>query len=716
MRLSSDLVRPLASSFTSTPDQQPVTSQNPGFSAADSFDSFEPSSSSQPNSLFEFPPPPLAQSMLSTESFSGSTQPYVVQSGDTLWGISQRFGTDVATLRALNPAVANTNIIYPGQVLNVPGSSPTPNPNPNPSPSTQDYTIQSGDTLGGIAARFGTSVSQLQQLNPWITNPDWIQAGWVIKVPGSNPNPGPGPTPGPTPTGPLTNEMNHQFSLGETWPSIKQYSNQYGLDPHVLAGMMYQESGFKNYQVHADGTGHGLLGLDDNGLLPDFENWVRANKPGQESYSAGRGASASSIPPDWQIEYSAQKLAGMSRAYGGDFAAARAWYRGPGGMNDSMGYHYEDLIRSHIATLFANGDPPDQIPGPGPVPGPTNGPVKTVDDANKFFMSQWGPTPYTSGGAPYHYDDCGPTSAAMVAEAIGLWPQHGPESSLDTIDRMRDTIVGYDSHDSQLMGMGQLQTGLSKIGAQTQYLSGDPAQAADDAISRGHPVILGGSGVWNAWGASESAAGRYLNYRNPGGHFVTVMGKAADGRYIVSDPLSRDGAITVTGDQLRQFCAGGFGMMEAWNPNAAPPPPPPPPAPAKASFQTVTGQYMSAHAGGLDATGTYVGSNEGFEMTDLNGGDLRSGDTINLKTNLGQYVVAEYGGGDAVNANRPVAAQWEGLKIVEIGGDGIIQDGDRVAFQTYDGHYLIADNGGGGDINARSNIPGYFESFIYRKA
>ncbi|HYV46525.1 MAG TPA: LysM peptidoglycan-binding domain-containing protein [Myxococcaceae bacterium] len=693
MRLSNDMIRPLASSLASNPQQASAPRQAMGFSGVDSFT-------------------PAA-------SVASSPQPYTVQRGDTLWGISQRFGTTVQTLRDLNPAVRNTDLIYPGQVLNVPGAAPTPNP--TPSPTTQDYTIQSGDTLSGIATRFGTTVPEIQRLNPWITNPDWIQAGWVIKVPGGTPNPGPGPTPGPgpVPPGPLTNEMNHQFSLPETWPSIKQYSNQYGLDPHVLAGMMYQESGFKNWQVHADGTGHGLLGLDDNGLLPDFEQWVRANKPGQESYSAGRGAGASSIPPDWQIEYSAQKLASMSRAYGGDFAAARAWYRGPGGMNDSMGYHYENLIRSHIANLFANGDPPDQIPSPGPVPGPTNGPITTVDQANKVFMSQWGPTPYTSGGAPYHYDDCGPTSAAMTAEAIGLWPQHGPESSLDTIDRMRDTILGYDSRDSQLMGMGQLQTGLNKIGAQTQNLYGDPVQSVDGAVGRGHPVILGGSGVWNAWGANESASGRYLNYRNPGGHFVTVMGKTDDGRYIVNDPLARNGAITVTGDQIRQFCNGGFGMLEAWNPNAAPPPPPPPPppAPARASFQTVTGNYMSAHAGGLDATGTYVGSNEGFEMTDLNGGDLRSGDFINLKTNLGQYVVAEYGGGNEVNANRQVAAQWERLQIVEIGGDGIIQDGDRVAFQTYDGqHYLIAENGGGANVTATSNIPGYFESFIYRKA
>jgi hypothetical protein len=473
-----------------------------------------------------------------------------------------------------------------------------------------------------------------------------------------------------------------------------------------MAGMMQQESSFKNWQVHADGHGHGLLGLDDGGLMSDFESWVRQTKPGQESYSAGRGSAAASIPPEWQIEYAAQELAQMSRAYGGDYAAARAWHRGPGAMNDSAGWNYESLVRGHMGRLFANGDPPDTLPTP------SSGPIRTVDQANRFFMSQWGPTPYTSGGFPYKFNDCGPTSAAMVAEAIGLWQPAGPNGSLATIDRMRDTILGYDSQESQLMNMSHLATGLQRAGAQTQPLYGDPVQAVEDALGRGHPAILGGSGVWNAWGAQQDAAGHYLNHRDPGGHFVTVMGKTDDGRYIVNDPLARDGAITVNADQIRQFYAGGFGVLEAWNPNA----PPPPAGQAKATFQAVTGQYMSARNGGLDATGAAPGANEQFEMADLDGGELRSGDYVNLKSSSGLYVVAEYGGGDEVNANRPAAAAWERMKIVEIGGDGIIQDGDRVAFQASDGqHYLIAENGGGGNVTSRSTIPGYFETFVYRR-
>ena len=45
------------------------------------------------------------------------------------------------------------------------------------------YTVQPGDCLSVIAEMFGTTVKHLLLLNPWINDPDYIQAGWVITVP-----------------------------------------------------------------------------------------------------------------------------------------------------------------------------------------------------------------------------------------------------------------------------------------------------------------------------------------------------------------------------------------------------------------------------------------------------------------------------------------------------------------------------------------------------
>ena len=44
------------------------------------------------------------------------------------------------------------------------------------------YCIAAGDTLGDIAAKYGTTVNKLMALNPTIKNPDLIFAGNYIKI------------------------------------------------------------------------------------------------------------------------------------------------------------------------------------------------------------------------------------------------------------------------------------------------------------------------------------------------------------------------------------------------------------------------------------------------------------------------------------------------------------------------------------------------------
>jgi len=68
-------------------------------------------------------------------------------------------------------------------------SSPPP---PPPSGGTTTYTVRSGDTLGGIAHQFGTTVSELQRLNN-IPNPNLIHVGQRLIVPTSGGSPPPPP-------------------------------------------------------------------------------------------------------------------------------------------------------------------------------------------------------------------------------------------------------------------------------------------------------------------------------------------------------------------------------------------------------------------------------------------------------------------------------------------------------------------------------------------
>ena len=47
--------------------------------------------------------------------------------------------------------------------------------------SYKTYTVKSGDTLSGIAAKYGTTYQKLAQING-ISNPNVIYAGQVLKI------------------------------------------------------------------------------------------------------------------------------------------------------------------------------------------------------------------------------------------------------------------------------------------------------------------------------------------------------------------------------------------------------------------------------------------------------------------------------------------------------------------------------------------------------
>lgn len=106
---------------------------------------------------------------------SGST--YVIQRGDTLRKLAYRWGVTINEILAVNSQIYNPSLIYAGQVINIPnGSGSSGGYNP------AYYTVQRGDTLRIIANRYGTTVYNLQLLNPQIWNPNWIYAGMVIRV------------------------------------------------------------------------------------------------------------------------------------------------------------------------------------------------------------------------------------------------------------------------------------------------------------------------------------------------------------------------------------------------------------------------------------------------------------------------------------------------------------------------------------------------------
>lgn len=108
---------------------------------------------------------------------------YLVARGDSLKGLAIRFGVTVDSLLAWNPDIPNANLIYEGQRLIVWVTAPTPPPTTPPPASGQTYYVKKGDTLRTIAAKFNTTVDAILQVNPKITNQNLIYVGQAIKLP-----------------------------------------------------------------------------------------------------------------------------------------------------------------------------------------------------------------------------------------------------------------------------------------------------------------------------------------------------------------------------------------------------------------------------------------------------------------------------------------------------------------------------------------------------
>lgn len=100
---------------------------------------------------------------------SGAVATYTVKSGDTLSGIAVRFGTTAYALATLN-GISNQNLIRVGQVLKLPAST-----------VPVYYTVRTGDSLGAIAVKFHTTVTRLALLNH-ITNVNVIYPGQRLRV------------------------------------------------------------------------------------------------------------------------------------------------------------------------------------------------------------------------------------------------------------------------------------------------------------------------------------------------------------------------------------------------------------------------------------------------------------------------------------------------------------------------------------------------------
>jgi LysM repeat protein len=194
----------------------------------------------------------LTLSLALAGSASAGGLRHTVVAGDTLSGISSVYAVAVDALAQLNN-IPNPNLIFPGQLLEIPGLA-ADQEEPSQDRGDTVYEIQPGDTLSAISLRFNVSVAALQSANG-LTNADFIVVGQRLVIPSPQP-------------GLLFDMPTVRPSSPEVEAIIDDLSAAEGIDANLVRALAWVESGWRQSAVSPTGA----LGVMQ--LMPDTTIWL----------------------------------------------------------------------------------------------------------------------------------------------------------------------------------------------------------------------------------------------------------------------------------------------------------------------------------------------------------------------------------------------------------------------------------------------------------
>jgi N-acetylmuramoyl-L-alanine amidase len=263
---------------------------------------------------------------------------YVVRAGDTLHGIARRFSTTAAALSAAN-GLTDPNRLAVGQVVNIPvAPAGAPLSGPNLSvplqalpalergdlgPASASYAVVAGDTLYGIARRFGVSVDALMAANG-LRDANTLRLGQILRIPaGGGTPPPPTPSPGAPPSstvlpvalfGSTATDPNRIALIGV----FDRWADAYQVPRDLLKGVAFVESGWR-----ADArSSSGAIGIGQ--LLPSTAAWVAASMLGDPSLDPTRAED--------NIRMTARYLRYLLDQTGDQQVAVGSYYQGLGSV------------------------------------------------------------------------------------------------------------------------------------------------------------------------------------------------------------------------------------------------------------------------------------------------------------------------------------------------------------------------------------------------
>lgn len=389
-------------------------------------------------------------------------------------------------------------------------------------------TVQAGDTLGTLARRAGVTRAELRQANPGL-DPSRLEVGQPLNLPGARDE--------------FTRARKHDASAQRALRELELHAG-----PTISARELRRaiDRGTADF----DGS---MAGRE----YRDFAQWAKAHAA--------------------QLTDGAKEVMAL---YAGAAKAANA--DGEAGVSpaDRARLLHRMALVNGSSGATSTATPAGSSPGSQSPAQPRTArqwQAAALEDPARIFKRQvrdprWNRDP----DAPRRSGHCAIATLAMAVEAFGLEKKgldtRNHSRDQDTIDAVarqmpRKFMIEKNGGNTWLTDLGNGKTAIGTNASQVGVAAGRMGleraqhrnismQAIDAALAKGHMVCLGGEA-----GAKFRAA---QGHSYAEGHSVLIMGKTADGRYLVCDPLSRKGPTRLTREQLASFDTRGYTSTEVW--------------------------------------------------------------------------------------------------------------------------------------------------------